>query len=102
MSEIKINLHCIHFDADEKLIDFIQGRINKLSNLSDQIMESEVFLKIDNGNAIENKVVEIKLGIPGNDLFAKKIGKSFEEASDAAVEALRRQLMKRKEKVWGV
>jgi putative sigma-54 modulation protein len=102
MSEVKINIHSIHFDADDKLIEFIQTKINKLSNLSDKIIESEVFLKLDNGNAIDNKVVEIKLGIPGNDLFAKKIGKSFEEASDSAVEALRKQLQKRKEKVWGV
>ena len=102
MSEVKLNIHSIHFDADVKLLDFIKARVNKLANLSEHIVEGEVFLKLDNGNSLENKVVEIKLAIPGNDLFAKKTGKTFEEATDASVEALRRQLKKRKEKVWGV
>ena len=101
MSEVKTTIHSIHFDADVKLEDFIRLRINKLSKLTDSIVESEVFLRIDN-NSIENKVVEIKLMIPGNDLFAKKSGKTFEEACDSVIEALRRQLKKRKEKVWGV
>jgi len=101
MSEVKTTIHSIHFDADSKLENFILQRIEKLSNLSENIIESEVFLKLDN-NTVDNKVVEIKLGIPGNNLFAKKVGKTFEEACDSTVEALRRQLKKRKEKVWGV
>ncbi len=101
MSEVRTIIHSIHFNADSKLEEFIHQRIAKLSNLSEKIMESEVFLKLDN-NTVENKVVEIKLGIPGNDLFAKKSGKTFEEACDSTIEALRRQLKKRKEKVWGV
>lgn len=101
MSEIKTIIHSIHFDADVKLEDFIHQRIAKLSKLSENIIESEVFLKL-NKAAVENKVVEIKLIIPGNDLFASKEGKTFEEAVDATIEALRRQLKKRKEKVWGI
>ena len=101
MSELKTTIHSIHFDADNKLEEFIIQRISKLSNLSENIIESEVFLKLDN-NTVENKVVEIKLVIPGNDLFAKKSGKTFEEACDSTIEALRRQLKKRKEKAWGV
>lgn len=101
MSEIKTTIHSIHFDADIKLEDFIRQRINKLSNLSENIIESEVFLKLGN-DAVENKLVEIKLLIPGNDLFAKKSGKTFEEASDLVIGALRRQLEKRKEKVKGL
>lgn len=101
MSEVKTIIHSIHFNTDSKLEEFIHQRIAKLSNLSEKIMESEVFLKLDN-NAVDNKVVEIKLGIPGNDLFAKKSGKTFEEACDSTIEALRRQLKKRKEKAWGV
>ena len=101
MSEIKTIIHSIHFDADLKLEKFIELRIQKLGNLFDNVIESEVFLRLDK-NAVENKVVEIKLGVPGNDLFAKKSGKTFEEACDASVEALRRQLKKGKEKIRGV
>ncbi len=100
MSELKVIIHSIHFDADIKLENFISERLQKLQHISDQIIEAEVFLKIENG--IVNKMVEIRLKIPGNDLFAKKSGKSFEEATDLVSEAIRRQLKKRKEKVWGI
>jgi putative sigma-54 modulation protein len=101
MSTVKITTRSIHFNADEKLIKFIEEKIDKLTNLSDNIIEAEVYLRLEKDSNTENKMVEIKLGIPGNDLFAKKNSRSFEEAVDSAVEALRRQLKKRKEKVLG-
>ena len=100
MPEINIIIHPIHFDADIKLENFINDRLQKLSVLSEHIIDAEVFLRIEKG--VESKMVEIRLKIPGNDLFAKKSNKSFEEATDSVVEALRRQLKKRKEKVWGI
>jgi putative sigma-54 modulation protein len=100
--KVKINIHSIHFDADAKLIDFIHERIDKLALFYDRIIEGDVFLKIENNNELANKVAEIKLRIPGNDLFAKKQSKSFEESTDVAVEALRKQLKKHKGKVLGV
>ncbi len=59
---------------------------------SDRIIESRVLLKLDKSDTKENKISEIKLIIPGNDLFASKQAKSFEEATTKAVEALRRQI----------
>jgi putative sigma-54 modulation protein len=97
--KVNVKINSIHFDADRKLIEFIQERVNKLSNYYDKIIDSEVILKVANSNDSENKVAEIKLMIPGNDVFAKKQCKSFEEATDMAVEALRRQLKKHKEKL---
>ena len=47
----------------------------------------------------ENKIIEIKLNVPGKELFAKKQTKSFEESTDEAIEALRKQLLKEKEKM---
>ena len=102
MTEIKVVVHSVHFHADQKLVDFVKNKANKLSKLYENIIECEVFLKVDNVSEIENKVSEIKLFIPGSDLFAKKTAKTFEEATDMAVDALRRQLKKRKQKVWGV
>jgi putative sigma-54 modulation protein len=101
MSTVKVTTRSIHFNADEKLINFIEEKIDKLTNLSDNIIEAEVYLRLEKDSNTENKMVEIKLGIPGNDLFAKKNSRSFEEAVDSTVEALRRQLKKRKEKVLG-
>lgn len=90
-------MHSIHFDADQKLIDFIQKKVDKLETFYDRVVDGEVFLRVNN-SAVENKTVEIKLNIPGGQLFAKEEAKSFEEATDLATEALRRQLRKFKVK----
>jgi len=99
---MKINISSIHFKADQKLEDFIQEKLSKLSTTYEGVIGSEVTLKIDNSIKTENKVAEIKLFVRGNDLFAKKQCKSFEEATDSAVDALRKQLTKRKEKIKGL
>lgn len=90
---MKLQMHSIHFDADVKLLEFIQKKADKLDTFYDQIVDGEVFLRVNNSK-VENKTVEIKLNIPGNQLFAKESAKSFEEATDQATEALRRQLRK--------
>ena len=95
---MNIKIQSVHFTADKKLEDFIEQKIAKLFQLSEQVLSSEVILKLDKSEDMENKVTEIKLNIPGNDLFAKKQAKTFEEATDSAVEALRRQLIKQKDK----
>ncbi|ELR70734.1 Ribosome hibernation protein YhbH [Fulvivirga imtechensis AK7] len=94
---MKLQMHSIHFDADHKLIDFIQKKVDKLETFYDRVVDGEVFLRLNN-SGIENKTVEIKLNIPGSQLFAKEEAKSFEEATDLATEALRRQLRKVKVK----
>lgn len=95
---MKLQMHSIHFDADQKLLEFIQKKVDKLETFYDQMVDGEVFLKVNN-SAIDNKTVEIKLNIPGNQLFAKEEAKSFEEATDMATEALRRQIRKYKVKM---
>jgi putative sigma-54 modulation protein len=89
-------MHAIHFKADQKLLSFIQERLNKLEQFNDQIVSAEVYLRLDKDREKENKITEIKIHIPGKEMFAKKQCKSFEEATNVAVEALRRQIMKDK------
>jgi putative sigma-54 modulation protein len=96
---MKIRVQSIHFTADSKLLDFIQRRVDKLDQFFDQIISGEVYLKLENTEDEENKITEIKLVIPGNDLFAKEQCKTFEEATDKAIESLRRQVDKHKEKL---
>ena len=95
---MRVKIQSIHFDADKKLLNFIEGKVDKLNTYNNKIIDSEVFLRLDKSSTHENKIAEIKLMVPGNDLFAKRQCKSFEEATDQAVEALRRQLKKKKEK----
>jgi putative sigma-54 modulation protein len=95
---MKLQIHSIRFDADEKLIDLIKKKLNKLETFYDRIIDGEVFLKIENDESRINKIIEIKLNIPGNQLFAKERARSFEIGADEATEALRRQIKKFKEK----
>ncbi|HAA12954.1 MAG TPA: ribosome-associated translation inhibitor RaiA [Cytophagales bacterium] len=95
---MRLQMHSIHFDADQKLKDFIQRKADKLETFYDRIVDGEVFMRLEKNDHRENKVIEIKLNVPGNQLFSKEHSTSFEAATDQAVEALRRQLKKFKEK----
>ncbi|MDH5603314.1 MAG: ribosome-associated translation inhibitor RaiA [Cyclobacteriaceae bacterium] len=95
---MKLQMHSIHFTADNKLLNYIQKKVDKLETFYDRIVDGEVFLKLNN-SSVENKTVEIKLNIPGVQIFAKEDSKTFEDATDMAVEGLRRQLKKHKEKI---
>lgn len=98
---MKLQMHAVHFDADPRLVDFIQKKASKLETFYDRIIDGEVFLKQENGHSTavpDNKIVEIKLNIPGNQLFVKGEGESFEAATDSAVSALKKQIRKHKEK----
>ena len=95
---MKAQMHSIRFDADQKLIDFIQRKLDKLETFYDRIIDAEVFMRLENDDSRENKLLEIKMNIPGEQFFAKSKSKSFEAAADEATEALRRQIKKHKEK----
>ena len=99
---MKITINSVKFKADKKLEEFITEKVQKLTTNYNDIIGSEVILKIENGEDLENKIAEIRLMIPGNDLFAKKNCKTFEGATDQAVEALKKQLIKHKEKLRGI
>ena len=95
---MKLQIHSIHFPADQKLLDYIERKTNKLHTFYDRITDGEVFLKLENGEALENKIVEIKLNIPGGELFVKEKARTFEAATDTGVEALEKQIKKHKDK----
>lgn len=99
---MKVKIQSIHFDADKKLLEFITDRVSKLNHLYDGLLGGEVFLRLDKSQANENKIAEIRLEVPGNDLFARKQCKTFEEATDNAISALKTQLIRTKEKVKGI
>ena len=45
---MKVNVQSINFNVDQKLINFIQKRMNKLDLFYDKIIKSDVFLKVEN------------------------------------------------------
>lgn len=93
---MKISVQSIHFNADKKLLKFIQRKADKLDQFLDNIISGEVYLRLQKTEDDENKIVVIKLNIPGSSLFAKEQCRTFEEAADLAVESLRRQADKHK------
>ncbi|MDT0688556.1 ribosome-associated translation inhibitor RaiA [Salegentibacter sp. F188] len=96
---MKVNVQSVNFNADKKLVDFIQRRLDKLENYYDKIVFADVYLKVQNTSGKENKITEILLSIPGGDIMVKKTCRKFEECVDECVSSLQRQLIKRKEKM---
>lgn len=96
---MKVNVHAVNFAVDRKLVDFVNERMGKLEKFYDRVVSSDVFLKVEKTSEKENKVVEIKINVPGDDFLVKKQCKSFEEAVEQSAESLERLLVKRKEKL---
>ena len=96
---MQVNAQSVNFNADVKLISFLQNRLNKLETFYDRVISSDVYLKVENTSLKENKVVEIKLNVPRDKFVVKKQCKSFEEAVNSACDSLERKLIKRKEKL---
>jgi putative sigma-54 modulation protein len=94
-----VKTQSVNFDADKELISFVEIKVGKLKQYFDNIVGVESFLKVEKSDSFGNKIVEIKVLLPGKELFVKKQSKSFEEAVDESVEALRRQVVKYKEKL---
>jgi putative sigma-54 modulation protein len=99
---MNIQIHSVRFDADKKLIDFVHQKLEKLAQFGEDIVNVEVYLRLDKDQERENKISEIKVEISGSSLFAKKQSKSFEESMDVAIDALKKQITKHKQKKRGV
>jgi putative sigma-54 modulation protein len=96
---MNITIQSVKFDAADHLINFIEQKVSKLDVFFDAIIDAEVILRLDRSETTENKVAEVRLNVPGVELFAKKQSKTFEESVDLSCEAIRKQLIKKKEKV---
>lgn len=97
---MKLQMQAIHFDADASLLAFIQQKMDKLDTFYDRITSGEVFLKLDGNETskVHTKLLEVKLYVPGGTMFVKEQGSTFEEATDLAVETLKIQVKKFKNK----
>ena len=95
---MQVDIQAVRFTADQKLKDFIQEKLEKLSKFHHKIISTVVYLKLENSGQVRDKIVEIKVSIPGSTLVAHAIDKTFEAATDDALETLKRQLKKESEK----
>jgi putative sigma-54 modulation protein len=96
---MNLNIQTVHFDADTKLILYIEKKIAKLNQYHDRITHVDVYLKLDNiVHTIKDKIAEIKVNIPRHEFFVKSSSKSFEESFDNAMDAVVNQIKRKKEK----
>lgn len=96
---MKVSVQSVNFNISDDLIKFVEKRVNNLEKFHDNIIGAEVYLKVENTSEKENKISELKINLPGNDIMVKKQSKSFEGAVSLSVDALKRQLLKRKDKL---
>ncbi len=98
---MKIQTQSVHFDADVKLLEFIERKVGKLSTFHDHIINAEVYLRLDNHAKVHDKLAEIKVQVPGHTFIAKEVFPTFEQAIDESSDSIRRQLLKYKERQRG-
>ena len=96
---MNVQVQSVKFDADKKLIEFVENKMSKLERFADRATGAEVILKLDKDFEKGNKVATITLHMPGEDMVAEHRARAFEEAIDEAIDALKRQIEKFKEKV---
>ncbi len=95
---MNIKINSVKFSPTKELETFVEGKVKKLGHYYDDIIGAEIFLRVEGSQKLDNKVAEIKLDIPGSEFFAKKQSNSFEQSTDNAIDALRKQIIKHKNK----
>lgn len=96
---MEIKIQSIHFDATEQLKAFIEKKVAKLEKNYEDIQKAEISLKVVKPATALNKETSITVTVPGSQLHVEKTCDTFEEGVDQAVDALRIQLTKFKEKM---
>lgn len=95
---MNLNKQAVHFTADQKLLDYIDSKLGKLDTYYDRILDTTVFLKLENSGQVRDKIIEVKIALPGNTMVVTESNKTFEAAVDKAYTTLKRQLIRFKER----
>lgn len=94
---MNVNIQTVHFDADSKLVSYVERKISKVFQYHDKITKVDVYLKLDNVvHTIKDKIAEINVHIPKCDIFVKHSSKSFEESFDEALNSIIHQIKRKK------
>jgi putative sigma-54 modulation protein len=102
INNMNLNVHAVHFTADEKLVDLVKSKSEKLNHFYDKITSVDVYLKLDNNSEhIKDKTVEIKVNALHDQIFTKETSKTFEESLSGAIDSTIAKLKKKKESVRG-
>ena len=91
-----INVKSLKFDADQKLLDYVEKKVGKLEKFFDNLGDIDVTLSLLPDP--DNKNVRIQTRFPGEDLVIERNAKSFEEAVTESVDAMKEKIVRAKEK----
>ncbi len=94
---MRLHFHAVNFDADKKLLALIQKKLNRLEKFNDKIVETDVYLKVNNKGKL-NKTVEVKVHVSGNSYVVSRDAETFEKATDLVYDVMKRKLRQEKEK----
>jgi putative sigma-54 modulation protein len=95
---MKISIQSIDFTARQELLDLVNDKLSKIERFSDRVQEAKVVLRVEKSESRENKIFEVKLIIPGNDIFVKKNAETFEDGLQKVIDVLQREIKDWKEK----
>ena len=96
---MNVRIQAVHFEADQKLLDFVKEKVSKLETFHDRIIDVDVYLKLDNvAHHIKDKIAEIRVSVPKHAYFVKHDSKTFEESFAAALDSMSNQLKRQKAK----
>ena len=96
---MNVQIQTVHFDADARLLEHVNAKMEKLKTFHDKIITTEVYLRLDNlSHQVRDKVAEIKVYVPKHSYFVKHQSKTFEQSFDLAFDSLVNQVKRRKEK----
>lgn len=98
---MRVHTQALHFNADQNLLSFIEGELAKLERFFDRIIDADVVLKIETSGALRHKIAEIRVTLPGSVLFVRECSQTFEASIDSAASALKRQLVRYKDRRRG-
>lgn len=99
---MQVTFQTVHFTADQKLKDYISDKLQKLDKFYPKIIQSTVYLKLENSGQVKDKVIEIKMTVPGSTVMVTYTDKTFEASFDEALENIKRQLKKLNDKAQAV
>lgn len=95
---MQVTFQAVHFTADQKLKDYIEDKLQKLVKFYPKIIQAVVYLKLENSGQIKDKIIELKMNVPGSTLIATNSDKHFESAFDDVLDNIKRQLKKLNDK----
>lgn len=94
-----INLQTVNFNAKPGLEEYVEKKLSKLDQYYDKIITAQVSMRVENVSEKENKFVDIRLEVPGDNIVVKKSGQTFEECIDLSVDTLKKLIIRKKQKV---